>query len=176
MLINQPIRQVAYFVPDVRAAAARHSKLFGSGPFLIIDPAPVLRCLHREIERPFDFSIALGQWGGLMIEFLQQNAAGPSIFHDVYPAGSGRSGFHHVALIVDDMNAAKSDVARAGYPLAARYWVQEDLEVIFVDTVKEYGHMVEIYQRVPAIEEIYRVVAELAIGFDGTDPIREFPG
>ena len=26
-----PIRQIAYFVPDVRVAAARHAALFGSG-------------------------------------------------------------------------------------------------------------------------------------------------
>ena len=33
-----------------------------------------------------------GQWGEVMIEFVEQAGGDPSAFHDLYPAGSGRFG------------------------------------------------------------------------------------
>ena len=101
-----PIRQVAYFGTDVRAAALRHSQIHGSGPFFVAEHIPLRRALHRGVERTLDHSSAYGQWGALMIEFVQQNNPGPSAFHDMYPEGSGRGGIHHVALFVPDLQAA----------------------------------------------------------------------
>ncbi|MFD2136543.1 hypothetical protein ACFSLT_18030 [Novosphingobium resinovorum] len=85
-----PIRQIAYFVPDVRAAARAHSAAFGSGPYYVADHIALTRAVHRGVERELDHSSAYGQWGEVMIEFCQQNNPGPSAFHDLYPEGSGR--------------------------------------------------------------------------------------
>lgn len=91
-----PIRQIAYFVPDVRVAAARHAALFGSGPYFVAEHIPLRKALYRGREGRLDHSSAYGQWGELMVEFVQQNNPGPSAFHDMYPEGSGRGGIHDI--------------------------------------------------------------------------------
>lgn len=108
-MIGLPVRQLAYFVPDVRDAALAHHEMFGSGPYFVADNIPLRASVHRSESRLLDHSSAYGQWGTVMIEFVQQNTPGPSAFHDIYPEGSGRYGFHHVALFVDDVDAACVD-------------------------------------------------------------------
>ena len=46
-LTEHSVRQVAYFVPDVVAAARRHASLFGSGPYYVAEHIPLTLCEHR---------------------------------------------------------------------------------------------------------------------------------
>lgn len=157
-----PVRQIAYFVPDVRAAALRHNRLFGSGPFFIADNIPLRKSLHRGAECTLDHSSAYGQWGDVMIEFVQQNNPGPSTFHDIYPEGSGRFGFHHVALFVEDVDSACAQYATDGFDTAFRAEMNDGFVYAFVDTVAEYGHMIELYVPLPPLTGFYAMVAEAA--------------
>ncbi|MBC2669899.1 VOC family protein [Novosphingobium piscinae] len=164
-----PIRQVAYFCADVRAAALAHHRRFGSGPFFVADGIEVTRSLHRGVERPFDHSSAYGQWGELMIEFVQQNNSGPSALHDLYPEGSGRWGLHHVALFVDDVDAAIARLDQEGFPLAQRSVRPDGFVFAFVDTSAAYGHMTELYAPTPGLTGFYRMVAEAGRKGVGTE-------
>lgn len=170
-LLGQPVRQLGYFVSDVEEAARQHSVLFGSGPFFIhhgMQPG----CTHWGQHHPISMSIAIGQWGGQMVEFVQQDTPGPSIFHDIYPEGSGRYGFHHIAVIVDDLAAATAAMEAAGYPVAARFRPDEGYDVVFADATATLGHMIELYAAVPEVLGIYDFVASAAEGYDGTDSLR----
>jgi len=81
-----------------------------------------------------------------MIEFVQQNNPGPSAFHDLYPEGSGRGGFHHVALIVDSLAASRREFANAGFVEALYAEMNDGFAFVMVDAVARYGHMIELYQ------------------------------
>lgn len=166
------IRQVAYFVPDVTVAARDHSRLFGSGPYFVAEQIPLRKALHRGREAFLDHTSAYGQWGEVMIEFVQQNNPGPSAFHDLYPEGSGRSGFHHVALIVDDLESSRRAFAGAGLAEALYAEMNDGFAFVMVDDVARHGHMIELYQGVPALTSFYAMVERAAKGFDGNDPIR----
>ena len=166
------VRQVAYFVPDAVAAARDHARLFGSGPFFVAEHIPLRKALHRGREAYLDHTSAYGQWGDVMIEFVQQNNAGPSAFHDVYPEGSGRSGFHHVALIVDDLASSRRAFAGAGLTEALYAEMNDGFAFVMVDAVERHGHMIELYEGVAALTGFYAMVKNAAKGFDGTDPIR----
>ncbi len=157
-----PIRQVAYFCADVRAAAAAHHAAFGSGPFFVADNIPVARSVHRGVERVLDHSSAYGQWGEVMIEFVQQNNAGPSPFHDMYPEGSGRYGLHHVAVFVDDVDAALADFAAQGAPCAMRAEMADGFVFAFADTTATLGHMTELYSPRPSLTGFYAMIADAA--------------
>tara|TARA_R110000868_G_scaffold16872_28_gene74792 strand:+ start:405 stop:932 length:528 start_codon:yes stop_codon:yes gene_type:complete len=165
------IRQLAYFVPDVRLAALAHHRLHGSGPYFIADHIPLRRCVHRGVERPLDHSSAYGQWGDIMIEFVQQNGEGPSAFRGMF-AQPGAQGLHHVALFVDDVDVAITDFAGAGHDLACRAEMNDGFVFAFVDTVAAQGHMTELYAPVPQLTDFYAMVARAAQDFDGTDPLR----
>jgi hypothetical protein len=166
-----PIRQIAYFCADVREAARSHHRLFGSGPYFVADNIPLRSAVHRGIPRNLDHSSAYGQWGEVMIEFVQQNNAGPSAFHDLYPEGSGRYGLHHVALFVEDVDAQCTQLAEAGYPTALRAEMNDGFLFAFADTTAAYGHMLELYSPAPVLRDFYAMVADAAKDFRGGDPI-----
>lgn len=171
-MMGLPVRQLAYFVPDVREAALNHHRLFGSGPYFVAEHIPLRASLHWGQECPLDHSSAYGQWGDLMIEFVQQNNPGPSAFHDMYPEHSGRFGFHHVAMFVDDVDAACSDFANQGMGTAFRAEMNDGLVYAFVDAMDRYGHMLELYAPVPQITGFYAMVADAAKSFNGGDVIQ----
>jgi len=169
---NLPIRQLAYFVPDVRSAALLHCERYGSGPYFVADHIPLPRALHRGVERALDHTSAYGQWGPIMIEFVQQNNPGPSAFHDVYPEGSGRGGIHHVALFVDDLQGEIARYNADRYATALYAEMNDGFAFAMIDTVAERGHMIELYQPVPQLTGFYDLVAAAAREFDGNEPIR----
>lgn len=166
---GRPVRQIAYFVRDVRAAALAHHALYGSGPYFVAEHIPLRLARHRGIDRPLDHSSAYGQWGAVMIEFVQQNNAGPSAFHDVYREGSGREGMHHVAVFVDDVTAEMARFETAGYPTALYAEMNDGFAFAFIDTVATLGHMIEVYAPVAALTHFYALVADAANTWSGGD-------
>lgn len=158
---HYPIRQIAYFVRDIRAAATRHAALYGSGPFVIIDhvATPVVR--YRGRPAALDHGSAYGQWGPIMVEFVQQHDAGPSAFHDMFPEGSGREGLHHVALFVDDLATAMATHERDGRAVALYAETDGGIAFAMVDAVAEYGHMIELYEPRAMLLNFYEMVRGL---------------
>jgi catechol 2,3-dioxygenase-like lactoylglutathione lyase family enzyme len=168
-VIQRPVRQLAYFCADIRAAALAHHQAFGSGPYFVADNIPLASSVHRGVPQRFDHSSAYGQWGGVMIEFVQQNNSGPSAMHDLYPEGSGRWGLHHAALWVDDVDAEIARLEARGFPLAQRSVMNDGFVFAFVDTTAAYGHMLELYAPVPSLTGFYAMVADAAKGWQGGD-------
>ncbi|MCY1673062.1 VOC family protein [Novosphingobium sp. SL115] len=171
-MTSLPIRQVAFFVEDVRAAARAHHATFGSGPFFVADNIPLARAVHRGVERPLDHSSAYGQWGDVMVEFVAQNNPGPSPFHDLFSEGSGRWGMHHVAVWVDDVDAELARFAAQGAPCALRAEMTDGFVFAFADTSATLGVMTELYAPAPVLVDFYAMVAQAAKDYRGTDPIQ----
>ncbi len=167
-----PIRQIAYFGTDARAAAILHSQAYGSGPFFVAEHIPLRRAVHRGVERTLDHTSAYGQWGPVMIEFVQQNNSGPSAFHDMYPEGSGRSGIHHVALFVDDIHESIVQYNANGQETALYAEMNGGFAFAMIDARAELGHMIELYQPLPQLTGFYRMVADAAKDFNGREPLR----
>ena len=46
MIIDKACSQIAYFVPDVRAAALDHHRTYGSGPYYVIDKVDLPLCQY----------------------------------------------------------------------------------------------------------------------------------
>lgn len=169
---KKPVRQIAYFVPDIVAAAKAHMATFGSGPFYIAEHIPLTLSLHRGRPAELDHSSAYGQWGEVMVEFVQQNNDGPSVFRDLYPDGG--QGMHHVALIVDDIKAAMRHFEEAGHETALYAEVAPGVGFAMMDCVDTLGHYVELYEPTPQLLAVYDLVRSSAEAEDGGDPIRYF--
>lgn len=167
------IRQVAYFVPDIEAAARAHSEIFGSGPFFVLRHIPLAASEHRGVPHRFDHSSAYGQWGGVMIEFVEQHGDGPSAMHDLFPAGSGQFGLHHMAVFVEGLDAAIADFEARGHPLAQLSEVEGGTRFAFMDASATLGHMIELYEPGEALLGFYAMVRDAARDWDGTDVLRE---
>jgi catechol 2,3-dioxygenase-like lactoylglutathione lyase family enzyme len=172
-LTGLPVRQLAYKVNDLAAAARAHHRQFGSGPFFVLRHVPLASSLHRGVARPFDHSSAYGQWGSCMVELVVQHNPDESALHEMFPYGSGQQGLHHAALFVDDLEAEIARFAAEGSPLAQLSVTQTGTAFAFVDTRASLGHMLELYEPTPQLTGFYDFVAAAAQGWDGRDLIRE---
>jgi catechol 2,3-dioxygenase-like lactoylglutathione lyase family enzyme len=168
------VRQLAYKVNDLEAAAAAHHRQFGSGPFFVLRHVALASSAHRGVERPFDHSSAYGQWGSVMVELVVQHNADDSALHEMYSWDSDREGLHHAALFVDDLEAAIARFAAEGAPLAQLSVTAGGTAFAFVDTRESLGHMLELYEPSAQLTGFYDFVAAAAAkGWDGRDLLRE---
>ena len=168
-----PVRQLAYKVNDLEAAAAAHHRTFGSGPFFVLRHVALSSSVHRGVARPFDHSSAYGQWGSVMVELVVQHNPDDSALHEMFPYGSGHEGLHHAALFVDDLDAAIARFASEGAPLAQLSVTGGGTAFAFVDTRSRLGHMLELYEPTEQLTGFYDFVAAAARGWDGRDLLRE---
>ena len=174
MITNQPFRQLAYVVPDIREAARQHSELFGSGPFFVAENIPFKSSVYRGKSMPFAHSAAFGQWGDLQLEFMQREDDQPSVLSEVLDRTRGTSATHHQAIIIPNPAAAAAAFEKAGFPIAWHGVMEVGIEVFMVDTVDLYGHMIELYAPCEKVEAFYAMVRDASVDFDGTDPVRSF--
>ncbi|QGN54290.1 VOC family protein [Novosphingobium sp. Gsoil 351] len=168
-----PVRQIAYFCADIEASARAHSASFGSGPFFLGRHVPLSWSEHRGVRVQHDHSSAYGQWGEVMVEFVQQHGTDPSAFHDLYPVDSGRLGLHHLAVWVDRLDEALSHFEDAGMPLAQLSETAGGTRYAFVDAAATHGHMIELYEPTPGLTGFYAMVADAARGWTGGNLLRE---
>ena len=167
------VRQLAYKVNDLEAAAEAHHRAFGSGPFFVMRHVALASSMYRGTEQPFDHSSAYGQWGSVMIELVVQHNPDPSALHDMFPHRERAEGLHHTALFVDDLHAEIARFEAAGAPLAQLSVTQTGTAFAFVDTRASLGHMLELYEPTAQLTGFYDFVAAAAQGWDGRDLIRE---
>jgi len=159
--------QVAYFVNDIREAASKMAAITGAGPFFILENVELQWSEHRNTPCDFVHSSAYGQWGDIMLEFVQQENDGPSAFRDMY--AGGEEGIHHVACFVDSIDDTLELYEGLGYPVATRAKASLGTEFAFIDTTKLLGHMTEIYVKSDALADFYRLVREASVGWDGSN-------
>ncbi len=168
-VLGEPV-QIAYAVPDVREAARRWADTFGAGPFFVIDHIELSDVRYRGVPSTFDHSSAYGQWGDVMVELVCDHTIGPSPVADV--VGPGGCGLHHMAFFVEDLAVTQAELVTFGWPEALHARTPSGMAFAFHDATAELGHMIELYERTDALLGFYRRVAEAAVGWDGTDPIR----
>ena len=160
------IVQFAWVVPDLEAAARQWHATLGVGPFLINRNLAIGAPRHRGKPQATAFSTAIAQSGGVQIELVEQHDAGPSAYRDT--VAQGTTGFHHVAFIAADFDAALARYIGQGFAVAAdgRFG---DMRFAYVDTAASLGHMIEIVEDRPAIRGFFAAVRSAAASWDG-DP------
>lgn len=170
--MHEPIRQVAYVTRDARAAAETHSRLFGSGPFLLMENEQRLVCRGKETH--LQHIAAFGQWGSQMIEFFQPVKASTPEMEELIAAPPSGAQFHHVALLVKDLEATVLRFSTAGFPDVLRATIPNtSIETAWIDTRAGYGHLVEAYSAEPELIAFYEMIANASVGFQGDRPVRE---
>jgi len=166
-----PPVQIAYAVPDAAAAAVQWADDFGAGPFLLRRHIELAEVTYRGTPGVFDHTSAYGQWGDVMVELVQDHTVGPSVVRDQFPDGG--SGLHHLAHFVDDLDGTVAALVASGYELAMSARTSGGLEFHFVDARRTHGHFFELYRGTERMRGFYASIAALAVGWDGSDPVRE---
>ena len=105
------IDQIGYVTPDLDAAVASWREALGVGPWTIFRNVR-LEGVYRGVATTVGIDVALGYRGGVQIELIEPTDNAPS----PYRSDDGRvlEGVHHVAWLVDDLDAEAARFARAG--------------------------------------------------------------
>ena len=139
--------QIAFVVHDLDAAARRFGALLGAGPWrgYVFDATTVPTRLYQ--GEPADWSLRLALNSQHPQYELLQPGTGPSI-HATWLEQRGE-GFHHVAYVVDAIDAACAELGAAGHePVmeAAGFGAGGDGRGVYVDTVDALGFYVELVE------------------------------
>jgi len=169
MISLGPPVQIAYAVSDIFRGVDKWIKDFGAGPFFIAEHIPIKNVIYRGQPSELDITVAYGQWGEIMIELVQDNGEGPSIIRDLYPPQ--KSGLHHLAYFVNDMDLVSAKLVEEGYVLAMSGQAGEN-RFQFFDAISEMGHFLEIYEPIESLKSLYERVRSASINWDGSDPLR----
>lgn len=164
------IVQICHIVEDLDRAVDHWVETFGAGPFFAQRNLDI-PVVYRGTPSFLDMHCALGQCGAVQMELVQIAGNEPSVYRDMYP--NGGSGFHHVAMFVDDLQKEIDAYAVAGCGLAAR----GDLNgcgFAYIDTRPSVGFFTELYEECAFMRDFYRNIADAAAGWDGVRRIRPF--
>ena len=164
-----PVKQLAFVPSDFDGTLKYWIQTTGAGPFYLLPHLPADGLQYRsEVVRP-DLSVAIGHWGDLQIEIIQQHNDAPSPFHDWRQ--SGTEGLHHVCVAVDDIAAAR-DVCRQtggeidfGGHMSGTEWS-------YVDTGAARVRSSKSSSMGPGMGEFMTMVRDAARNWDGNEPIR----
>jgi hypothetical protein len=162
--------QLAYHVPDPERQARRCAAEFGWGPFFLLEHIPLARCRYRGTDARFDHTSAYGQAGEMMIELITQSDDSPSVLRDLYRAD--QTGVHHIAQFVPDLPACLASLRTRGVTIALEATTTNGVDFAMADTTATLGHMLELYEPVPALKRFYSYVRRAAEGWDGSEPVR----
>ncbi|MBT3463240.1 MAG: hypothetical protein HN453_13765 [Gammaproteobacteria bacterium] len=168
--LGHAVVQVAYHVPDIEAAAIAMANQTGAGPFFVSRNIVLAHGEHRGEPCPFVHSSAYGQWGAVMVEFVQQDSQGPSPFRDLYQAHE--RGLHHMAVMTTDIEASYQHFEDHGMPRVTRAVTDSGVEFAFLDALDTLGHFIEIYEASPQLLGFYDFVRTAAVDWQGEAPIR----
>lgn len=158
------ILQHAWVVPDLDAAIHHWHRTLGVGPFLVNRNLKISNPIYRGTPRAVAFSTAVAQSGSVQIELVEQHDDGPSAFRDTVPAGA--PGFHHVAIIAEDFDAALREHAGVEIAAEGRFG---DIRFVYLDTSATLGAMLEILEDRPAIRAFFGAIRKANERWNG-DP------
>jgi Glyoxalase/Bleomycin resistance protein/Dioxygenase superfamily len=165
---GRKIIQVAYTVQDLERAALHWATAYGAGPFFLFEKAPVTDVLDRDGNPGVvELGAAVGQWGPVQVELIRWDRVEPGPVADALTA----PGFNHVAYFSTDPDAEADRLEAEGVPLLVSLKFGP-ATVRWHDGRGTTGSFVEHFPCDEAIEGLFRMVAEAAEGWDGSDPVR----
>jgi len=163
--------QTCFVVPDIEAAMEEWLRISDAGPFFVMSHVKPDNGLYRGQPAFLEMSCAFAQSGPMQIELIQQHDDGPSVYRDMFPAG-GAGGFHHLCYWADGTIAEEVEHYRARGIEAGYLASFGALNFGYFDMRRELGCFIEVLEREPGTVELFRMIADASVDWDGSDPIR----
>ena len=168
-----PVMQLGFVVPDFEAAVHHWAKL-GVGPFFALEGIKYAECHYRGKPVDFTMSVAVGQWGHVQVELIQQTGGMPTVYTEF--ADRYGSGLQHVGVMTQSVAADLERFAALGIAPAQAGATANGIRFAYMDTDRlpgaHPGTMLELIEHGPAIDGFFALVKEKSIGWDGRNPLR----
>lgn len=162
--------QMAYVVPDLRKAMADWTDRLKMGPWFLFDPFRPLTQRYRGGPTDLSISIGMAYTGHMQFELIQQNNDAPSVYRETVTKRG--YGFHHWGVSAPDFDKALSAQQAKGYELAFYAEPDRGIRVAYMDCTADLPGFIELIETGPAVEGLFTMMYQAALGWDGTDPVR----
>jgi len=166
------IIQTAFIVPDIREAIALWIRDLKAGPFFFLERWKGDHPVYRGQPSQAEVAIAMGFAGHMQIELIQPLDDNPSVYKEVKDRRG--YGFHHFGVASSDIEADIARLQGEGYSLAFRAGVPTGGDVAYMDGGPDKPGMIEFIQATSGMDQGFTAMWQAAVGWDGSDPIREF--
>lgn len=169
------ISQFAYTVADIQAGMRDFTARLGIGPWFVTGPFSPKQARYRGQPTDMSITLAVGYTGGVTVELIEQHNDAPSVYQETL-AQRGAHGFHHWAVLSEDFDA---DIARyrdVGYDEVFSDISPRGVRIVYVAGPGELPGMIEVIEATPALRAIYQQYQDATRDWDGTDPVRTWPG
>ncbi|HIC7209637.1 VOC family protein [Burkholderia stabilis] len=162
-----PIDQLGYVVADLDTSIARWRARHDLGPWTVFRN---VRLDGRHLGEPVTVTmdVGLAYRGDLQIELIHVTNNSRSPYRDAH--GQPLVGLHHVAWVVDDLDAALAQLTARGLRVVFEAH-NPSTRVAYLDDAEDPGVRVEIIEGAGMRDMIAHGIAE-ARAWDGADPGR----
>ena len=109
------VGQLAWVVPDIRAAMEHWAMKLGIGPWLLIPNARPEPFVCDGKPSDLEISLAFAFSGDLQIELIQQHNDAPSLYGEL--ASPERGAQHHLGYFVRDYDERRQGALDAGFEI-----------------------------------------------------------
>jgi len=166
------LRQMGYVVPDVKAAMQYWAGTCGVGPWFYADKLSVTSFTYGG-KRYDDIhvSIGLANSGAMQIELIQQRSDHPSMYLD-FLATNPRGGLQHWSSWPENYDELYEQALKNGFVVGQEGNAPRGRFVYFRNE-SHPGTVIEMSHATPERRRIFDAVRAAAIGWDGSDPIRD---
>jgi methylmalonyl-CoA/ethylmalonyl-CoA epimerase len=166
-----PIHHLAYLVDDLEAAVEHLVSKFGAGPFFVLRDVAFEHLTSRGEPATFAHDSAFGQCGAVPIEVIQVKRLEPELARAGFALTPPR--LHHTAYVVapEHLEAAREDLERRGLP-AFLHAITGDIGSTLHDAAATLGHHVELHADCQQLHEVFGMVRDASVGWDGSDLLR----
>ena len=165
-----PVKQLGYVVRNLDSALDFWTGTLGVGPFF---KNSHIRFEHYEYEDRVsapELSVALGYWGDMQIELIEQHNDAPSFYLDFL--NENGPGLHHVmASSQQPLDEVLADLARQSRKPISRGGTSKGRFVYF-DFGGPGGTAVELIEVGAEVESWFAHMRRATAEWDGSDPIR----
>jgi methylmalonyl-CoA/ethylmalonyl-CoA epimerase len=162
-----PIDQIGYVVANLDRSIARWRERHGIGPWTVFRN---VRLDGHHLGEPVTVAmdVGLAYRGDVQIELIHVTNEARSPYRDA--DGQPLVGLHHVAWVVDDLDAALARLTSRGLRVVfeAR---NPATRVAYLDDIDDPGMRIEVIEGTGMRDMIARGIAE-ARAWDGADPVR----
>ncbi len=169
---DKGIMQMAYVVPDLRAAIDEWVKRLNVGPWFVLDHFTGVDPVYRGAPSKADITLAMSFAGHMNIELIQPNDDHPSVYRELIDRHG--YGFHHWGIASADFAGDLKRHEALGMEVAFRLGVPTGGEVAYLDAKGALPGFVELIETSPGMERAFGGFYGAALTWDGSNPVRSF--
>jgi hypothetical protein len=166
-----PVHHLAYLSDDLEATVQQLVSKFRAGPFFVLRDVTFDQLTSRGEPATFAHDSAFGQCGAVPIEVMQVKQLEPERVRAGFALAPPQ--LHHTAYVVPrtDLEAAREELEQRGLP-AFLHATSGEIDSTLHDATQTLGHHVELHADCQQLREVFGMVRDASVGWDGRDPLR----